>query len=575
MKKFIYKVLIACTLLQASSCNDKILELEPLDLFSETTVWNDPALVQSFVNNIYLSIPHGYYGIMLSSAADESMAVWDFESSNLTKGAVDPSYLGLWDETHWTGGRFKNMSWANAYRNIRACNLFLEKAEKVLVSLYGGVPLITKAYGLGEDYGVERESVANSFKFVADECDRAAALLPDAWDGSNKGRATKGAALALKSRSLLYAASDLFNNPSWAGGYARPELIAHTSGDRASRWRAAKDAAKAVIDLGTYSMYKPNPGPDEDVMQNFTELFLQKENSEDIFVGYFLQKTDLGWDNYNPGLYNGPNGYHNWGGNTPLGQLVDDFEMRDGTRFNWNNPEHAAAPYKNRDPRLYATVLHEGSKWRKRPNEEQIQKRDPEGIIQVGMYELPDGTIVPGLDSRKSFVEDWNGTYTGYYLRKFLDPNVDAQYFKQDIPWRFIRYTEVILNYVEACIELGEDAEARTYLNMVRRRAGMPETNESGADLKARYRNERRVEMAFEDQRYFDIRRWMIAPQAYTNAEGVEIRDKMLPNNKPAGTGTFKVIKVQDRAWNDRGYLLPIKMDEMNRNNKLVQNPLY
>jgi hypothetical protein len=321
-------------------------------------------------------------------------------------------------------------------------------------------------------------------------------------------------------------------------------------------------------------MYKPNPAPTDDIVQNFTELFLQKETSEDIFVGYFLQKTDLGWDNYNPGLYNGPNGYHNWGGNTPLGQLVDDFEMRDGSRFNWNNPEHAAAPYKNRDPRLYATVLHEGSKWRKRPNEEQIQKRDPEGIIQVGFYEQADGTVVPGLDTRKSFVEDWNGTYTGYYLRKFLDPNVDAQYFKQDIPWRFIRYTEVILNYVEACIELGEDAEARTYLNMVRRRAGMPETNESGAELKARYRNERRVEMAFEDQRYFDVRRWMIAPQVYTNATGVEIRDKMV-GNKPAGTPTFKVVKVQDRAWNNRGYLLPIKMDELNRNSKLVQNPLY
>lgn len=599
MKKIAYILSIVFILMNTVSCSDKILDLEPLSNFSETAVWSDPALVQSFVNNIYLGIPHGYYGIMLSSAADESMAVWDFESSNLTRGAVDPSYLGLWDETHWTGGRFKHMSWANAYKNIRACNLFLEKAEKVpfdtekqrnqmtgevhflraflyhnLLSLYGGVPLITKAYGLGEDYTVERASFADCVKFVSEECDQAAGLLPDAWDSSDKGRATRGAALALKSRTLLYAASDLFNNPSWAGGYARPELIAYTTGDRMARWRAAKDAAKAVIDLGTYSLYKPTPAPTDDIAKNLTELFLQKETSEDIFVGYFLQKTDLGWDNYNPGLYNGPNGYHNWGGNTPIGQLVDDFEMRDGTRFSWNNPQHAAAPYKDRDPRLYATVLHEGARWRKRPNEAQIQQRDPEGVIQVGFYEQPDGTVVPGLDTRKSFVEDWNGTYTGYYLRKFLDPNVDAQYFKQDIPWRFIRYTEVILNYVEACIELGEDAEARTYLNMVRRRAGMPETNESGAALKARYRNERRVELAFEDQRYFDVRRWMIAPEVYTDALGVEIRDKMV-GNKPAGTPTFKVIEVQERAWNNRGYLLPIKIEELNRNSRLLQNPLY
>jgi hypothetical protein len=340
-----------------------------------------------------------------------------------------------------------------------------------------------------------------------------------------------------------------------------------------ARWQAAKDAAKAVMDLGIYSLHKENPGAGDSIAQNYAEIFLQKSTSEDIFIGYFLQKTDQGWDNYNPGLYNGPNGYHNWGGNTPIGQLADDYEMRDGTRFSWSNPAHAAKPYQNRDPRFYATILYEGAKWRKRPAD--IVEKDPEGIIQVGFYEKPDGTVVPGLDTRKSPIEDWNGTYTGYYLKKFMDPTVDAQYFKQDIPWRFIRYTEVLLNYAEACIGLGQEAEARTYINMIRKRAGMPETNDSGQDLINRYRNERRVEMAFEDQRYFDIRRWMIAPQVYNDALGVEIRDKMLANGKIARTPTFKVIEVQDRAWLDRGYFLPIKLDEMNRNNKLVQNPLY
>jgi hypothetical protein len=156
-----------------------------------------------------------------------------------------------------------------------------------------------------------------------------------------------------------------------------------------------------------------------------------------------------------------------------------------------------------------------------------------------------------------------------------MDPNVDAQYFKQDLPWRFIRYAEVLLNYAEACIGLGQDAEAAMYINMVRKRAGMPETNETGAALLSRYRNERRIELAYEDHRYFDIRRWMIAPQVYNNAKGVEIKDKMSADGKILRTPTFKVIDVQDRAWQNRGYLLPIKLDEMNRNNKLVQNPLY
>jgi hypothetical protein len=478
MKKIAYILTVVLLLVNTISCRDKILDLDPLDKFSESAVWNDPALVQSFVNNIYLGIPHGYYGIMLSSAADESMAVWDFESSNLTKGAVDPSYLGLWDENHWTGGRFKHMSWANAYKNIRACNLFLEKSEEVpfeseeqqnnmtgevhflraylyhnLLSLYGGVPLITKTYGLGEDYLVERASFEDCVKFVAEECDRAAGFLPDAWDNTNKGRATKGAAMALKSRTLLYAASDLFNNPSWAGGFSKPEVIAYTSwrphGPLAGRQRRRQgrnrpgnvQPVQGLIRLLRTILRKTSPSCSsrKKPVRIFRRVLPCKRRT---WVG--ITTT--------PASTTAPMGTTNWGGNTPLGQLVDDFEMRDGTRFNWNNPEHAAAPYKNRDPRLYATVLHEGSKWRKRPNEEQIQKRDPEGIIQVGFYEQADGTIVPGLDTRKSFVEDWNGTYTGYYLRKFLDPNVDAQYFKQDIPWRFIRYTEVILNYVERAL---------------------------------------------------------------------------------------------------------------------------
>lgn len=160
-------------------------------------------------------------------------------------------------------------------------------------------------------------------------------------------------------------------------------------------------------------------------------------------------------------------------------------------------------------------------------------------------------------------------------MRKFLDPAIDAQYVKQDLPWRYMRYAEVLLNYAEACIALGQEAEARQYMNMVRKRAGMPETNDSGQDLLNRYRNERRIELAYEDHRYFDVRRWMIAPSAYTNAQGVDVRYKLQPDNTTATKPTFTVVEVQDRAWNERAYLLPIKLDELNRNNKLVQNPLY
>jgi len=159
-------------------------------------------------------------------------------------------------------------------------------------------------------------------------------------------------------------------------------------------------------------------------------------------------------------------------------------------------------------------------------------------------------------------------------MRKFIDPSIDAQYNKQDHPWRYIRYTEILLNYAEAALELGEDAEARDYINMIRKRAHMPLVTESGAALKARYRNERRVELAFEDHRYFDVRRWMIAPEAYEDAAGISIRHKVDASGNVLST-TYTTINVQDREWKPSFYLFPVKLDELNRNAKLVQNPLY
>ena len=127
--------------------------------------------------------------------------------------------------------------------------------------------------------------------------------------------------------------------------YAHPELISDP-GDRTAKWQAAKAAAKAVIDMGIYSLQNTgNP------VKDYTDLFLLKDSKEGIFSRYFIKSR--GWeDGALPGLANGPNGYHNWGGNTPIQELVDDYEMADGSKFSWSNPTHAAAPYANRDPEL-------------------------------------------------------------------------------------------------------------------------------------------------------------------------------------------------------------------------------
>ncbi|WP_018616101.1 RagB/SusD family nutrient uptake outer membrane protein [Segetibacter koreensis] len=597
--KRVYYLFIAAVLAGAVSCKKDFMNLQPLDKFGDQAVWKDPALIQTFVNNIYLGIPHGFSNIMMSSVVDETMYNADFGSSNVTKSLITPSDLSIFDAGFWTANRQRLMNWSMVYQFIRSANLFFEKVDNApfdnpddksrmkgevyflrgylyqnLVSMYGGVPLIKKTFGLNDEFKVPRDTYENCIKSIVSDLDSAAALLPLSYEGANKGRATKGAALALKSRVLLYAASDLYNNNgAWAGGYANKELIGYVGGDRAARWQAAKDAAKAVIDLGVYSLYMPNPASVEEASKNYADMFLSKDNPEDIYLRYFTVKIDENWDGYNPGLYNNPNGWHGWGSNTPLQQMVDAYEMSDGTKFDWNNPAHKAAPYQNRDPRFYASINYDGAKWRPRPSD--AIGRDPIGIVQTGYYEKPDGTVIPGLDTRNSPLEDWNGSYTGYYMRKFIDPSINAQYDKQDQPWRYIRYTEILLNYAEACLGLGQEAEAKTYINMIRKRSAMPDITDNGQALIDRYRNERRIELAFEDHRYFDVRRWMIAPQAYTVGQGISIRYKANASGNPIAPPTYSVINAQDRAWNQRFYFFPIKLDEINRNDKLIQNPLY
>jgi starch-binding outer membrane protein, SusD/RagB family len=592
MKKIIKYTLAVILLLNVSSCDTEFLNPPPEDRFGNDAVWQDPALVEAFVNEIYRGLNHGLRELMASSLTDESQFIHNYGSSQVVLSNLTPGDIGSFSR-----GDFEEFNWTVLYGRIRQINIFLQNIDKVpfdpaidptwkdrltgevhflnayfyhnLVRLYGGVPLVKQAYGLTDDFSISRSSLDESIQYIVDECDLAASLLPLAYEsGSNDiGRATKGAALALKSRILLYAASELYNNPSWAGGFGNPELISSASGSRVQKWQAAKAAAKAVIDLGIYSLQTASGNP----VKDYTDVFLTKDSKEAIFSRYFIKSR--GWeDGALPGLANGPNGYHNWGGNTPIQELVDDYEMVDGTKFSWSNPAHAAAPYEQRDPRFYASILYDQAPWRPRPSD--TKEIDPEGKVIIRSVETAPGVWNPGLDTRDGPVEDWNGGYSGYYLRKFIDPTVVHEYAaaggNQEAPWHYFRLAEIYLNYAEACIELGEEGEAKMYLNMLRERAGMPDITDSGSALRDRYRNERRVELAFEQHRYFDVRRWMIAPTALgRNANGIIIEDPL------SGPVKYTVNKVQDRAWNNKLYFLPIIQDEMNRNKQLIQNPLY
>jgi len=589
-----HTTIAAVLVLGLTGCNG-ILDVSPRDQLSDDAVFADPNLAQAFVNDMYRGMGQGLYEIMLSSMADETHFIHVYQTDKVVQARITPSDRGALDDN-----RFNHFDWSDNYTRIRQANTFLRRIDSTtfdtawkqrmkgeayflrayfyhnLLRMYGGVPLITKVYGLNEDYKVARNTFKETVDFIVANADSAAALLPVSYSAADVGRATKGAALALKARVLLYAASDLYNvNPS-----GQPETGYTGSQDRTALWRAAKDAAKAVMDLGVYSLFRPAPANAQEAAKNYGDLFLQQTSEEVIMSRQFL--TSRGWSDGGPfGLFNGPNGYHNWGGNTPIQNLIDDYRMANGSKFDWSNPVHAAKPYANRDPRFYASILYDGAPWRTRPTD--AQKFEPNNMIETfrALTYVESGTtkVAAGLDTREGPIEDWNGGYSGYYIRKFVDPTVDHQFVVQQVPWIFFRYAEIVLNYAEASIELNELGDAMTALNQIRRRAGMPEF--SGLDqatLRDESRNERRVEMAFEEQRFFDVRRWMIAPQVFSkNAGGINI---YLDGDSPTDRSTwrnyrYQTYDVQQRAWNDKMYFMPIRLDELNRNNLLKQNPGY
>lgn len=600
-----------------TGCDDKFVNTQPLDQVAGSAVWSDAALAEAFVTGIYAGLGQGGFNEQqLASLTDETIFTHPGRNiTTITESRSNPADAGWINET---------IDWNNMYLRIRASNLALANLAKPgfantnniverltgeakfmrayyyqqLVRYYGGVPLVDKPYDLGQaDYTLPRNTIEECVAFIIKDCDQAATLLKG--KSLTKGRATEAAALALKSRILIYAASDLYDvttaksKSSTHAAFAKPELLGYVSGNRTERWQKAKDAAKAVLDLTAYGsqLNLAAPATKDEGTANYMNIALSRSGGEKdvLFSRSFINgKQEAGGQQ---GLFNGPNGYHNWAGNTPVSLLVDDYEMMDGSKFSWNDPAKAATPYANRDPRLYGSILYDGAPWK--PRTADVAGKDPVNQIQTGQYEVTSGgakVLVGGLDTRKSTVEDWNGSYTGYYMRKFVDPNpaiVDQNTYQQ-IPWPFFRYTEAVFNYAEACIELGQDAEARTWLNKIRFRAGMPALTESGAALRERYRNERRVEMVFEEQRYHDARRWMIAPTTLgRKANTISITGTLKPGKTvslyrydPSSYDySYKVVEIdpgkENRAWADKMYFLPISRDEMNRNSKLLQNPGY
>jgi len=593
MKKYLV-IIITCVAAFAgiTGCTS-VLDVKPSNQVTSAAVWTDVNLMKAYVTDMYRTLGYGEFNSTSGLSVLDDEAMWTNGATPIVQSTITSSNLDILG-----GSRFSYLLWGTLYSTIRQCNDFLANTTNATVAdqatvaqlrgeayflrsyfyhnlmrVNGGVPLIAKVYGLNDSMSIARNSFEETINFIVADADSAAALLPTAYAAAELGRATKGTALALKSRVLLYAASDLYNlNP---GKMPETGYTTNASSDRQTRWTKAKDAAKAVMDMNLYRLYMADPAPGDSTAANYANLFLTKTNEEIIFNRF----TSINNSAPNTGLWFNPNGWHGYGENSPIEAQVDAYEMKDGSRFSWSNPEHAAHPYENRDPRFYATVFYDGAKWKPRTSDG--QPYDPVGVVQAfTSLVLPNGDTLPGIDTRSGPIENWNGSYPNYYLRKFLDPNNNHQSVAQEIPWPFFRYAEVLLNYAEACIELNQDAEARAVLNQIRKRAGMPEFTSAltSEALKEEYRNERRIELAFEEHRFFDIRRWMIAPQVMNkNAQGIVItvHGSDRSDRNTYHDYRYKVVDIQTRKWDNKMYFVPIQLAEINRNPLLKQNPGY
>lgn len=526
-------------LLLLCACEKNVLDKRPLDVIDEETIWSDPSVAQLYVNELYNSLSWQF--------------IWDNmdNMSDLTEGGH--TWLGCY--TYYFGQVTSDndpYSRWGYYNQIRSLNVLLDNSDKLtgdeelarvvvgqaiflrayyyfyLVRAYGGVPLITRAQSLTDSLSVSRNTFDECIDFVAAEMDRAAEMLPDTWEGANIGRATRGAALGLKARALLYAASDL-NNPS---------------GD-VTKWQRAADASKDVIDLGTYSLY-----PD------YAGLFLDDNNAEVMFDVQWAYPYRINGDPaeiigsefvINPQGINGA-----FGMNRPTQEYVDMFEMSNGKAItdptSGYDPDD---PYVDRDPRFYASVFYNGVEWRGQEVE----------------------TFVGGNHGPGEFdIYETSSTMTGYYCRKFTDPSIPVVYLVDEVKanWILMRYAEMLLNYAETQIELGNEEEARTYINLVRDRSGMPPTSASGNELVELYRNERAIELGMEEHRYYDVRRWKIAEETLGHPV-----HKMNVVKTGDDSYTYEVEEMEERVFDPRMYWQPIPIDEMRKNSKLVQNPGY
>ena len=610
MKKITY--LLVVFLLFTTSCSKDVLNKQPLNIITDATVWNDPVLIDAFLTMQYslttvmenetpdyieswgagspidgswniLTSEQGSGPLIINEIADEARSGWNISGN---AGGYKCGGLNI-------GGGFLEW-WENAYYIIRNLNQFIDrvpnspvaadlKKQRVaearflrafnyfsMVKRYGGVPLITKAQNLNDSKDIlypKRNTEQEIYDFVISEMD---AIAGDLSVTSTIGRPCKWAALTLKSRAALYAGSIAqFGTVQLNGLLGIPSNLSTTY------YQKAYDASQAVINSGVYSLYNLNA----DKSMNFRKIFMVKKNSEVIFAKQhnYIDAMAGGGDTWDYDFAQRPKP-HAWNlgmENCPYLEMAEEFEHIDGTPGTLDRTAIQQGLWSmkdlwgNKDPRFFATLYTMETPWMGGQVDFHKGLIDPSGNILQNQTDAYNGVSAWGN-------QNLNGNFfTGFGVMKYLDENVGigSTWSNSGTDYIVFRYGEVLLNFAEAAFELGKTNDALNAVNQIRTRAGIALLNSVSRES---IRHERKVELAFEGHRYWDLRRWRIASTVLSKSNsGLRyILDYTTRKYK------LQVLNSIDGANNppmfyDRNYYFPITMRRTGANKNLIENPGY
>lgn len=561
-----YIIMTICSSLLLASCNYLDFD-ETSGLKTKEDMYKYFGSTENMLTHVYSFMPQGCRWFGTSGALyPEGYAMRDCASDDGEFGAVAEPVQNV-NNGNWSPIKTYDDAWM-LYNGIRAANSFIEDIAKVdfsryeyngnyknwmkklkyfpyearvlrayyffeLARRYGDIAMPLKVLNKEEANTIGKTPFDEVIRFIVDECEEAAENLPESYANEpdkQVGRITKGFAMAVKSKALLYAASKL-HNPSMD----------------AERWKQSAKAALDIMETGLYALSSQESA--NNVAS--TEVVLMRMNSES--ANFELYNFPIRFTEGRRG--SGMIAY----GNFPSQNLVDAFETVNGYKVTLEDKGWVCAdpqfdaqnPYANRDPRFYRVVLANGSKFK-------------------------ESTIETFEGGKDCFPVTQGGSPTGYYLRKYIQETTSFTPDKEvsnKHHWVIYRYAETLLTYAESMINAFGDANytdgvykhsALWALNEVRKNAGMPAIPSCDKDeFIRRLYNEWRVEFAFEDHRFWDVRRWKIADSTQRELYGVKIEKKQ------DGSFSFYRNLYEIRKWRDCMYLYPIPQSELYKNKNL------